>query len=252
MRNPIILPTFAFLFALALTIHPANGEPTGPSRTVSFARGKWDASKWKSIRMVNQKEARVFNQNDESLGVTKESFRKGDYNRERDNAILVNDTGLEEGEIAITFRMGDGFNKNSTPGLLVSPVIEDGVMKRGIGVFVSTYGMVVWLMEHDEKEERVTYKHLGQLTRWTDIEGKHALRFRFSKKQKILAFKIDDSGILVFRFIGNPRLSKTDLNINGIAGIWGCHGVCDFYEMKIERGGSLPFFIRTKPDKGQE
>jgi len=236
----VMLLYFAGNYALA--------ETPEASRTVSFAEGKWDPSQWQVVRMVNQQEARTFTQNADSLGMTMASYQKGDYGKERDNALLVTDTGTTEGQIEVTFRLGEGFNKTSSPGILLSPVIVDGVMERGIGVFVATYAMAVWLEDHDASKTRVTYAHLAHLSRWNDPEKKHVLRCRYSKKQKSIALQIDDSDVLVFQFVGHPKLGKVDLEVNSLIGIWGCHGVCEFYEMGITRGGSLPFFTRTKPE----
>ena len=216
-------------------------------RTVSFAKGEWDPTQWKVIRMVNQEEPRTFTQNADSLGMTMDSYRDRDYSKERDNALLVTDTGTTEGEIEVTFRMGKGFNKSSSPGILVAPVIVDGVMERGIGVFVATYAMAVWLEDHDEAKKRVTYAHMAHLARWNDPAEKHVLRCRYSKKQRCIALQIDDSDVLVFNYVGHPKLNKVDLDINSLIGIWGCHGVCEFYEVKFRKGGNLPFFVRTKP-----
>ena len=217
-------------------------------RTVSFAKGKWDPTQWKVIRMVNQEEPRTFTQNADSLGMTMDSYRDRDYSKERDNALLVTDTGTTEGEIEVTFRLGKGFNKTSSPGIVVSPVIVDGVMERGIGVFVATYAMAVWLEDHDEAKKRVTYDHMANLSRWNDPEKKHVLRCRYSKKQQSLALQIDDSDVLAFQYVGHPKLSKVDLELNSLIGIWGCHGVCEFYEVKFRQPGTLPFLMRSKPD----
>jgi len=224
--------------------------PVAPKgeRTVSFAKGKWNPSQWQVVRMVNQDEPRTFTQNADSLGMTMDSYRKGDYSKERDNALLITDTGTTEGEIEVTFRMGEGFNKTSSPGIVVSPVIANGVMERGIGVFVATYAMAVWLEDHDEAKTRVTHAHLGHLARWNEPAGKHVLRCRYSRKQRCIALQIDDSDVLVFHYVGHPKLSKVDLDINSLIGIWGCHGECEFYEIKFREGGALPFFVRTKPE----
>ena len=216
-------------------------------RVVNFAEGKWDRAAWQVVRMVNQQEPRTFTQHADSLGVTMASFKEKDYSKERDNALLITDTGATECQIEVTFRMGEGFNKTSSPGIVVSPVIADGVMERGIGVFVGYYALAVWLEDHDAGKKRVTYAHMGQLARWTDPAKKHVLRCRYSQKQKSIALQIDDSDVLVFQFVGHPGLSKVDLSLNSLVGIWGCHGVCNFYEVKIIEGGSLPFLVRTKP-----
>jgi len=246
LRTLLSCPLLCLLPVVCLAEQEGADAPKG-ERVVSFAKGKWDKSKWKVVRMVNQEEPRTFTQNADSLGMTMDSYKEGDYNKERDNALLVTDTGTTEGEIEVTFRLGKGFNKTSSPGILVSPAIVDGVMERGIGVFVATYAMAVWLEDHDETKKRVTYDHMANLARWSDPEKKHVLRCRYSKKLRSLALQIDDSDILAFQYVGHPELSKVDLELNSLIGIWGCHGVCEFYEVKFRQPGSLPFLVRENP-----
>ncbi|NQU10243.1 hypothetical protein HQ590_05605 [bacterium] len=228
------------------------GEAAAPAeRTISFARGKWDAREWRPVRMMNQDTPRELTQNDEFIGVTKDSFRKDDYSTERDNAVLLTDTLTAEGEIEVTFRSGEGLGQGgySAPGLLISPVVADGIVEKAIGIFVGDYATAVWLVESDKASNRVSYAHLGQLARTTDPVNRHVLRCRFSKKQGSIAVQVDDSDVLVFQFIGNKHLSKVDLQLNSQVCLVGCHGVCEFYAMKIRQGGTLPFIKRYEPAK---
>lgn len=221
-------------------------------RVINFAEGKWDRAAWTSLRTLGQDEPRVLAQNADSIGTTEATFRKDDYSKERDNAILITDTGTIEGQIEVTFTMGTGFNKTSSPGVVISPVVADGVMEKGISVFVAPYAVVAWLQEADHEKNRMRPTHMAQITRWTDPEARHVLRCRYSAKQKAVAIQVDDSDVLVFRFLGHKTLSRFAADINSTIGVWGCHGTCAFYEVKILKEGTLPFEVRSKPEKQEK
>lgn len=238
--------------SIMLTLSLAAGsclvaEETPAARFINFAPGGWNPSEWVSVRMVNQQEPRTFTQKAESVGVTTASFQADDYAKERDNALLVYDTGTAEGEIEVAFGMGPGFRPNSysCPGICLFPVVRDGVMESGISVFVAASRMAIWFQYAEGNVTR--YAHLGQLARWTDPAKRHVLRCRYSKKQKSIALQLDDSDVLVFQFVGNPRLSYLRDEIGSKIAIWGCHGACDFYQVRVTEGGSLPFFVPSPP-----
>jgi hypothetical protein len=123
--------------------------------------------------------------------------------------------------------------------------VKDGVVESGVSVFVAASRMAIWFQYAEGNVTR--YTHLGQLARWTDPAKRHVLRCRYSKKQKSIALQLDDSDVLAFQFVGNPRLSCLRDEISSKIAIWGCHGTCDFYQVKVIEGGSLPFFVPTAP-----
>jgi len=219
----------------------AATQPQAAARVVSFAKGRWDPKEWTAVRQPNQEEPRAFTQNADSLGVTLDSFKPDDYHKERDNAILVTDTGTDEGQVEVTFQGGKGFNKTSSPGIIISPQITDGVVTKAIGVFVAPYGFVGWMYTPGDQTRPLQYKFVGQLGRTFDPDKPHVLRCRYSKRRRSVALQVDDSDVLVFKFLGQPGIGAFDLDVNSKIGIWGCHGVCDFYEMKILKEPTLPF-----------
>lgn len=208
---------------------------------IRFTPGDWNTNEWTAIRLPNQEHPISFAQKPDSIGTTTNTFTKTDYSKERDNALLLCDTGTTEGEIEVTFRFGPGFQGHSTPGICLSPKVEDGVLRSGIAVFVSTSAVAVWYERAEGN--RMRYAHLGQLARWTDPSRKHTLICRFSKVEKAIAIRLDDSDVLVFRFVGDPRLSYINHEIDSTVALWGCHGACDFYEIRV-RAGQLPFHVR--------
>jgi hypothetical protein len=222
----------------------SGGQPAAPTGTVEvaidFARGKWDTNRWTAMRMVNQEKAVPMTQFDDSIGTTTNTFSEADYNKERDNALLVYDTGLPEGQVEVTFSL----DKKSSPGICISPRIKGGVVDGGIGVFVATYAVVAWY-EYTEGDQ-VRYIHLGQLARWTDPAKKHVLRYRFAPKGRDLAIQLDGSDVMVFQFVGNPQLSHIPQELNSLVALWGCHGACTFHAMTVRGPGTLPF-LATAP-----
>ncbi|MEO8206632.1 MAG: hypothetical protein ABI615_10665 [Chthoniobacterales bacterium] len=251
-----ILPLITFGIAIGAVCPVTAQEATGTltETVISFAPGKWDPAQWTPLRLPNQEQAVKFVQNPDSIGTTKESFDKTDYSKERDNALLVYDMGTTEGEIAVTLRIGTGFNNFSSPGICLFPKIKDGTFESGIAVFVATYTMAIW---YEYAEGNVMkYKHMGQVTRWSDPDKKHILRCRFSKKSDSIAISLDDAPPLVFQYVSNTRLSNINHEINPLVALWGCHGVCDFYEMKIINATKapkdeslLPFILLKNPKK---
>ena len=219
-----------------------GGQSAAPTGTVEvaihFARGQWDTNRWTALRMVNQEKAVPLMQFDDAIGTTTNTFSETDYNKERDNALFVYDTGLSDGQVEVSFSL----DRRSSPGICISPRIKGGVMDGGIGVFVATYAVVAWY-EYAEGDQ-MRYIHLGQLARWTDPAKKHVLRCRFSQKTRNLAIQLDDSDTMVFQFVGNPQLSHIPLELNSLVALWGCHGAGAFHEMKVRGPGTLPFLVR--------
>ena len=232
-----------------LALQGAGPEPGGGVKTTDFAKGKWDASAWVSVRQANQTKPRVFEQTEEGLRVTKESFEPLDYKHESDNAILVTDTGLDEAQVEVTFKGGAGFNKTSSPGIVISPVVSEGVMTQGIGVFVAQYGAVAWSYTPGTEARPVSIKFAGQVNHSFDPAAKHVIKCRFSKARKSVALQVDDSDVMVLKFIGQPTYGTIQQELNSKVGIWGCHGECEFYGMKVIPKGTLAFDWPEKESK---
>ncbi|MEO6053641.1 MAG: hypothetical protein ABIP97_06485 [Chthoniobacterales bacterium] len=246
---------FIYLTILTALLCLTASASEDAATTISFASGKWNASQWTPVRLPNQEKAVPLIQKPTSIGTTEASFSETDYGKERDNALSLYDTGILEGQVEVTLGLGKGFGNFSSPGVCISPTVKDGNFVSGIAVFVGTYAVAVWY-EYAEGDV-MKYKHLAQITRWSDPTKQHVLRCRFSKKKQCISINIDNSDILTFEFVGNLRLSNIPQEINSTIALWGCHGVSDFYTMTIldaykmqGEEGLLPFFMRTDPKAG--
>jgi hypothetical protein len=209
-----------------------------------FVPGGWDPAAWTPVRMVNQTSIFPLMQLANGIGTTTNTFTGEDYRQERDNALLVYDTGLSNAEVVVTFSLGPGFRGFSSPGIGISPRIRDGVFESGLAVFVATYAMVVWYEYADESGTRMRVAHVAQLARYTDPARPHVLRFRYSLPERNLAIRLDDSDVLAFSFVGDARLSFIPQPLNSKVALWGCHGAATFHEMRVTPGGTLPFLVR--------
>jgi hypothetical protein len=78
------------------------------------------------------------------------------------------------------------------------------------------------------------------------------LRCRLSKKEASVAIQFDDSDVVVFCFVNNKSFSFIPQEVNGMVGVWGCHGECTFRQMTVHRPGTLPFLVRGPEVKGQK
>lgn len=243
-------PTMFVLLTAAVSVLGACRSSADAGGTViRFASGQWDPAQWTAVRQPNQDRSRTFTQFEHSIGVARESFEPGDYSAERDNAILVFDTGLDEAQVEVTLQAGPGFNRSSTPGIVVAPHVVDGVMEQGIGVFVAPYGFVAWSYAPGDTRRPVRVQFAGQLNAAFDLDRKHVLRCRFSKSRRAVALQVDDSDVLVLKFIGHPTLGTIDLELNSKVGLWGCHGDCRFFEFKVLECPTLSFDWPEKDDR---
>lgn len=215
-----------------------------PTTVIKFAAGQWDPTKWTPVRMANQTAIKTLVQREGAIGTTFDTFKREDYNAETDNAISLYDLGTTEAEVAVTFTIGKGFGGFACPGLCIAPRVKDGVLDSSIAVFVADYTMAVWHQYTDKDGKTVRYKHLVQLGRGTDPAKPHVLRCRISKKEQSVALKLDDSDVVVLSFVGNKDYGATDLEVNSLIGLWGCHGETAFQEMSITTPGTLPFLVR--------
>lgn len=219
------------VLCLAVTVcvaaHPALAQ--GEERTVSFAEGQWDPADWTPLRLPMQPELLTFEQRPERLGTS--SFTPEQTKQGLDNVILMTDTGTDEGQFEVTFRIGP--EKGTAPGMLLSPTLDGDVLETGIAVFVADYTMAVWLVSTNPETRVTQYEHLVRLSRWQDPAVEHVLRCRWSKARRMVALQIDDSDVVILRF--------AEHEINSRIGIWGCHGTCDYYRLSMRPGGTLPW-----------
>lgn len=193
----------------------------------TFAPDQWHPQDWTAVRLIDQQDPPTFRQEDDAIAVgpfTAEQKKAYD-----DNALLMTDTGLADGQIDVTFSAG----QSGAPGIFLAPVIEDGVITGGIGVFVARYTMAVWRITVDKENGKTNYEHLARLSDWTEPGEKHVLRCRWSKAGKTIALQVDDRSVLVFRNLPDA--------LDGRVGIWGCHDVSRFYEMKVTTRPTLPW-----------
>lgn len=226
-------PALVLLLALAhvLQAQPAAAEDRFDGE--DFARGKWDASRWTPVRLPHQERLRLFEQRDGSIGTG--PFPAAVAQRQADNVLLIVDTGVTEGEFEVTFTIGP--EHGTAPGIVLSPVLKEGVLDTAVGVFVASYTMAVWRCTTDEEANKTRYAHLARLNRWSEPGRKHVLRCRFDKRS--IALKLDDSDTLMLRDVGVP--------LNGRIGVWGCHGTCDFHSIRMIAQPTLQWAARP-PD----
>jgi len=197
--------------------------------TVTFARGGWDASRWTPLRLPNQPTPRVFEQKDDCIG-TRE-FAREEIKQGLDNVLLMADTGAAEGEFAVTFRIGSPHG--TAPGVFLLPTCKGDALVKALAVFVADYTMAVWEVGVDAKSGKTTYKHLVRLARWQDPAARHVLRCRYSARSRMVALQVDDSDVVVLKL---PQMT-----FNSRVGLWGCHGVCDYYRFTFTRAPALPW-----------
>jgi len=228
-RKRMLLAVFALALAQITVGNALAAEPNDAPESVVFAAGKWDRSSWTPLRLPHHSSTPQLIQRELSLGT--DTFTAEQKKGKLDNVLLMTDTGITEGQFEVTFTIGP--ERGTAPGFFLGPVVQDGVFKQGISVFVASYTMAVWLAETDEAAGETTYKHLARINRWTTPGEKHVFRCRFSKKRDSVALQVDDADVLMLRKVG--------CEINSKVGICGCHGTCDFYDFKVSPKGTLPW-----------
>ncbi len=221
------LPVLCLIAAVGLPARPTPAH--AEERTISFAEGQWDAAAWTPLRLPMQTQVRTFVQRPDCVGT--DSFTEEDIGQGLDNVLLVTDSGLDEGEFEVVFRIGP--ERGAAPGVFLSPTLAGQELEAGIAVFVADYTMAVWLVGTDPETRATQYDHLVRLARWQDPSAQHVLRCRYSKARGMVALQVDDSDVVVLRF--------PDYELNSQMGIWGCHGTCDFYRVTIRPEGTLPW-----------
>lgn len=194
----------------------------GPHAT-DFSRGKWASDHWTPVRVIDQGAVgrEQFRQADDALEVG--PFTDEQKQVFNDNVMLMTDTGLADGEVALTFSMGEG--RGAAPGLFLPSKVEDGIVKEGLGIFVASYTMAIWRISVDEEKGKTKYVSLARLADWTTPNDKHVITLRWSKAAKRIAVQVDDASVLVLRDLPDV--------LDGRVGIWGCHDVCRFYKMSV-------------------
>jgi len=206
--------------------------------TIDFSEGKWDKSTWKVFKCFPTKPVErlkdfYFSQKKDciSYDCSAEDLKRGD-----DNCILVYDTGRNEAEFEVVLESGKGH-----PGILISPEFsDDGILLKGYCVFVADYTIAAWYVDADPVKKSSTYSSLVQITRWQPKLQKHKITCRYDKRG--FAIKVDDSDTVVL----HPKWDYGMASVNGFKvntkiGIWGCHGLCNFYSLVIKEKGLLLF-----------
>ena len=241
MRNRWRLALSVVLVGASCALAAGGGgqKMSTVDRTVTFAEGDWDASKWTLLRLPSHESTATFTQRPDCIGTN--SFTKEEKTKHLDNVILMTDSGSTEGELEVVFRIGK--ERGAAPGVVLSPTYRDGVLYTGIAVFVADYTMAAWRFETDAQTRETKYAHLVRIARWQDPAVKHVLRCRYSKKRRSMALRIDQSDTVVLRF--------PDHEINSRIGIWGCHGTCDYYSIAMRHGGTLEWSGRAPQGKPQ-
>jgi len=197
---------------------------------IDFAGGGWDKSKWKTIKCYPGKAVEKltdfeFVQKPEciSFDCTAEDTKRGD-----DNCLMVYDTGKAEAEFEVVFESGKGH-----PGIFISPAIsDDGILLKTYCIFVADYTIAAWCAEADPVLKSTQYAPLVRISRWQPMFQKHKIICRYSKKA--FAIKVDDSDTVVLHF---PK----EFNVNSKIGIWGCHGLSNYYSVTVKEKPSLLF-----------
>jgi len=220
----------AFLLCLVVTAGVTGlCADEGKGRTICFAKGQWQASEWTPVRLIEHESTATLAQKADSVGTG--AFTKEERKKRLDNVLLMTDSKATEGEFTVTFRIGK--EPGTAPGFFLCPVVKEGVLQKAISIFVADYTMAIWLAEADPASGKTQYTHLVRTATYQDPSVKHVFRCRYSKKRKSVAVRLDENDVLVLRF--------PDLEMNSLIGIWGCHGTCDFYDITIQEGGTLPW-----------
>lgn len=200
---------------------PSSTPPPAGEMLANFARNQWDATRWIPVRLPHQPAARTFVQREASLGT--EEFTPDEIQHQQDNVLLMIDTQVDEGEFEVVFSLSE--TKGTAPGLFLSPVVKDGVVEKAFTLFVASYTMAFWRAETDPQTGKTRYPPLARLNSWQEPNRQHVLRCRFSKAQNAFLIRLDQGDTIMFKEVG--------VEVNSRIGIWGCHGPCDFYQVRM-------------------
>lgn len=225
---------YAYLLLLTIFVAPLA---LGEDRTIDFANGKWDKTAWTPVRLAPQTEALHFAQREKSLG--NDDFTAAQKKTRTDNILLVTDAKQTDGQVELTFKIGP--QSGAAPTLMLSPTVKDGRLDSALIVCVANYTMAVWWARFDADSGKMTYKPLVRMNRWSQPGDKHVLRCRVKKvddRNYDVALQLDDSDTIML----SQRDAPEPLNSN--IGIWGCHGQCEFYQVRLLEKGTLPWEAR--------
>ena len=214
-----------------------------------FTEGKWEKAEWKYIKVWPFKaqpagfklETVSFTQEKDclSVGFPKENVGSGD-----DNTLMVTDCLNASGEVVLEFKADGGHG--TAPGICLFPSHgDDLVMQKGIAVFVASYTMAVWQVELDDVEKITRYKLLGMTVKWFDPSKKHTLRCRFGGNSVVVSVDGSDPAHYWLQpwfppFKDAAARPGESVKANAKVGIWGCHGKCKFYSLKVLDKPTLP------------
>ncbi len=197
--------------------------------TISFAEGQWDAAQWTPLRLPLHETLGTFVQRADSLGT--DTFTDEQKKAHEDNVLLMMDSGMDEGEFEVRFRIGP--EQGTAPGVFLSPTVEGDALVSGIAVFVASYTMAAWQVSTDPETRETNYPPLARINRWQDPDIEHVMRIRYSTARHSMLLQIDDSDVVM--------LTLPDFGFNSRIGIWGCHGTCDYYSVTTRSEGTLPW-----------
>lgn len=207
--------------ALQTELRAQTAAPT--EQAISFARDAWNSAAWTPIRLPHQKTPVTFTQKADCLATG--AFSPEERKAKTDNALLITDTGLTEGTFEATFTIGS--KKGTAPGFAIAPICEDGMLVSAVAVFVASYTIAIWKADIDRETGETTYQHLARLNRTFPTETPLTFRCRYSAKRRAVWIKAGDSDEIHLRDI--------DHTFNSKIGIWGCHGPCEYYDLKVKR-----------------
>jgi hypothetical protein len=216
---------FSTLFALLITFATVSAVDT----VIDFAEGKWDKSQWQTIKCfpvkpVDKLNDFAFSQKQDciSFDCSADDTKRGD-----DNCLMVYDTGRTDAEFEVVFESGKGH-----PGIFISPdITTDGIVQKTYCIFVADYTFAIWCAEVDTVLKSTKYTHLVRVSKWFPMLKKHKIICRYNKKG--FAIKVDDSDTIV--------IYPENFKVNPKVGIWGCHGLSNYYSMTIKEKSSLLF-----------
>jgi hypothetical protein len=96
----------------------------------------------------------------------------------------------------------------------------------------------VWQVELDNVEKITRYKLLGMTVKWFDPSVRHTLRCRFGGNDVAVSLDGSDPAYYWLQpwlppFKDGAAKSCEHVKANAGIGIWGCHGRCKFYSLKV-------------------
>lgn len=216
---------------------------------IEFSKDKWKDSDWKYLKVHPSKplpdglepESGIFNQ---EAGCITTEFTQAQVSSGNDNALMIIDGINAVGEIIMEFEMDGG--KGTAPGVCLFPTYDSNmVLENSIAIFTASYTTAVWLVKLDKAAGITRYKLLGMTVKWFDPFKRHTLRCRFGGNSIVVS--VDDADPVHYWLQPwFPAIENTEaddgvmIEPNGKIGLWGCHGKCKFYSLKVSEKPSLP------------